>query len=94
MYQKPVITDIRELKELLPVEVKAVEPVDIVRKKSRTEFEERWKKHRSFDYTRGSSIAAVAPFVRFIRRNEEALSKKVAQLSILLREARGIQRTG
>ena len=59
------------------------------REKSRREFDSRWKRHRSVTYTEATSMALIAPYIKFIRRNEEVLSRKVAKLSMLLREAKG-----
>lgn len=64
------------------------------RSKARREFDERWRKAHAYSNSKSSSstsasMALVAPFLRFIRKNEDMLSKKVAHLSILLREAKG-----
>lgn len=39
--------------------------------------------------TKQPSADLVPPFIRFLRRNEEVLAKRVSQLSVMLREAKG-----
>ena len=67
---------------------------DTNRSRARKEFDEKWRKAHAYSNSKSSSstsasMTLVAPFMRFIRKNEDALSKKVAHLSILLREAKG-----
>lgn len=50
---------------------------------------ERSKDQQHTDHPKGISMAMVPPFIRFLRRNEELLARKVSQLSIMLREAKG-----
>lgn len=51
--------------------------------------DDRGKDQRHTECPKGISMAMVPPFIRFLRRNEESLAKKVSQLSIMLREAKG-----
>ena len=52
-------------------------------------MDDKSKDQRNTDQPKGISMAMVPPFIRFLRRNEELLARKVSQLSIMLREAKG-----
>ena len=68
---------------------------DTNRSRARKDFDDKWRKAHAYSNSKSSSsthasMTLVAPFMRFIRKNEDALSKKVAHMSILLREAKGL----
>jgi hypothetical protein len=48
-----------------------------------------WMGQKYLAFSHQSPVELVPPFIRLLRRNEELLAKKVSQLSIMLREAKG-----
>jgi hypothetical protein len=53
---------------------------------------DKWMGQKYLAFSHQSPADHVPPFIRFLRRNEELLARKVSQLSIMLREAKGEHR--
>ena len=53
-------------------------------------WEKRWRRGRVFRHYKGPMMRRVPPFIRYIRRHEEALAQRVGQLSVMLREAKAL----
>ena len=53
-------------------------------------WEKRWRRGRILRHYKGPLMQRVPPFIRYIRRHEEALAQRVGQLSVMLREAKAL----